>query len=326
MTTGVSSRKRSGFNYAAYFREIRLLHDLTTPTQDRRWRAGPPTQDEPHDIVLYLGCNVLRTSHMVRTVTALLDLLGVDYVAVGGPSYCCGIVHHRNGDTDIANTLGLHAIRSFQRFHPQRLVMWCPSCIFYYDEIFQMPLPFPVQHVAEFLVEHLGELRFTQEVRERVALHHHCDRPRRLQEALAAQALLAAVPGLEPVPLEPDIRLQRQCAEVTRDTLGKAAFERLVEGQFRAALCSGATTFATLYHGCQRMLCVYEERFPVKVEHYLSLFAHALGIEYEDTYKKYRLWRDPERVLAEMSPCAQAHAIPLTVARTIVERTFPRQG
>lgn len=325
MATGVASRKRSGFDYASYFREIRLLHDLTTLPQDRRWRATLPTKDEPHDIVLYLGCNVLRTAHMVRTVTALLDLLGVDYVAVGGPSYCCGIVHHRNGDTAIAHTLGLHAMRSFERFHPQRLVMWCPSCIFYYDEIFQMPLPFPVQHVAEFLVEHLERFRFTREVRERVALHHHCDRPRRLQEARAAQALLCAVPGLEYVPLEPDTRLQRQCAEVTRDALGREVFEELVERQFCSAQERGATTCATLYHGCQRMLCVYEERFPLKVEHYLTVFARAVGIEYEDTYKKYRLWRDPERVLAEMSPCMQAHAIPPATARPLVERAFPRR-
>ena len=35
---------------------------------------------------------------MVRTVTAVFDRLGLDYIAVGGPTYCCGIVHHRQGD------------------------------------------------------------------------------------------------------------------------------------------------------------------------------------------------------------------------------------
>jgi len=48
-------------------------------------------------VVLYLGCNVLRTSHLVQTVIAVFDLLGIDYVAVGGPTYCCGIVHHQQG-------------------------------------------------------------------------------------------------------------------------------------------------------------------------------------------------------------------------------------
>jgi hypothetical protein len=81
-------------------------------------------------------------------------------------------------------------------------------------------------------------------------------------------------------------------------------------------------TVATLYHGCQRLLCVREERTPFTIEHYLSVFARALGIEHEDIYKRYRLWRDPERVLEEMTPCMVANEVDGVLARDIVERTF----
>src|SRR2546430_15649588 len=92
------------YDYRGYFGEITLTHDLTTRPDERRWRLTPPHRDEaPHDIVLYLGCNVLRTSHMVQTITAIFDRLGLDYVAVGGPTYCCGIQHHQNGDTAAAH-------------------------------------------------------------------------------------------------------------------------------------------------------------------------------------------------------------------------------
>src|SRR5437867_8687458 len=88
------------YDYGKHFGEITLTQDLTTLPEERTWRlAAPDREPEPHQIVLYLGCNVLRTSHMVRTVTAIFDRLGLDYVAVGGPTYCCGIVHHREGDT-----------------------------------------------------------------------------------------------------------------------------------------------------------------------------------------------------------------------------------
>ncbi len=258
MAKKVASRKTSDFDYAGYFREMRLLHDLTTLPQDRTWRAVPPREPEPHQVVLYLGCNVLRTSHMIATVTDIFDLLAVDYVAVGGPAYCCGIVHHRFGDIEIAQAMGRNTVRYFERFQPERVVMWCPSCIFYYDEIFQVPSSFQTQHVTEFLVEHVDELKFIREVRQRVTLHYHSNRPRRLAEAQAAEALLRTVPGLEYVPADSDTRLERACSQFTQQAIGMDAWQEIIERQLQQACKGGVETFATLYHGCQRLICAYE--------------------------------------------------------------------
>ena len=62
----------------------------------------------------------------------------------------------------------------------------------------------------------------------------------------------------------------------------------------------------------------------VVVEHYLSVFARALGIEFEDRYKKYRLWQDPERVLADATPCQRANGVDPARAREFVTETFGR--
>ena len=85
------------FDYGKYYGEIKLTHDLLTKKDERSWLLKPPRDGERHDIVLYLGCNVLRTSHLVQTVDAVFTRLGIDYVAAGGPTYCCGIQHHRRG-------------------------------------------------------------------------------------------------------------------------------------------------------------------------------------------------------------------------------------
>ncbi len=45
-----------------------------------------------------------------------------DYMAAGGPAYCRGIVHHRNGDTDIAQTLGRNTVKYLERYKPERVV------------------------------------------------------------------------------------------------------------------------------------------------------------------------------------------------------------
>jgi hypothetical protein len=58
----------------------------------------------------------------------------------------------------------------------------------------------------------------------------------------------------------------------------------------------------------------------------VSVFARALGIEFEDKYKKYRLWQDPERVLADTTACQRANNVDAAHARELVEATFGRFG
>ena len=109
-----------GFDYGRHFSEIKLAHDLTTTRDERTWRLEPTSgQAEHHDVILYLGCNVLRTPHMIRTILAIFDRLGLDYVTVGGAAYCCGIVHHNHGDTAAAGGMSDHTISVLRRFTPE---------------------------------------------------------------------------------------------------------------------------------------------------------------------------------------------------------------
>src|SRR5256712_12411986 len=185
------------YDYGQYFGEITLTHDLTTLPGERTWRLAPPGRDvAAHEIVLYLGCNVLRTSHMIRTITAIFDRLGLDYIAVGGPTYCCGIVQHRSGDAQAPEDINLRTIEYFERYSRRESVMWCPSCIDFSDEVKQRKMPVPTRHAAEFLASKLPEIAFTHRVDARVALHAHAQNEARRREAAAGRALLEAVPGL----------------------------------------------------------------------------------------------------------------------------------
>jgi len=85
------------FPFGKYFGEIRLLADLQFQDGAKPFEDRPPDDPEAKDLLLYLGCNVLRTAHLVSTVTAVLKAMGFDFNAVGGPAYCCGIIHHMNG-------------------------------------------------------------------------------------------------------------------------------------------------------------------------------------------------------------------------------------
>ena len=315
------------FDYGKYFGEIKLTHDLLSKKEERTWLLKPPRDGERHDVVLYLGCNVLRTSHLVETVGAVFDRLGLDYVAAGGPTYCCGIQHHRRGQEASGERYANHTVELLQSMAPREVVMWCPSCIQFYDEVLKADLPFPKRHTAEFLAEHLerGDFTFTQPVDATVALHYHRVSEAREREGLAGRRLLAAVPGITMVDLDGDPRWGRTCTRLS-ETLGAEQWRGLVHADIDQALARGATHMAGIYHGCHRELCRFEAERPIVFEHYLPLCARALGIEFEDSYKKYMRLGDPERILEEVTPCMAANGVDPDTARGLIIKTFSAKG
>ena len=106
--------------YRNYFREIDVLHGLQSTPEERDWLLTTPKGDvKQSDIVLYLGCNVMRTTHLVRTVMDVFKLLNVDFTAVGGASYCCGIQHHQRGDEASAHSIAQSTAANFRKFEPE---------------------------------------------------------------------------------------------------------------------------------------------------------------------------------------------------------------
>jgi len=56
------------------------------------------------------------------------------------------------------------------------------------------------------------------------------------------------------------------------------------------ALAAGAPTWPASTTGVTAISGRFESERPIVFEHYLTLFGRALGIEFEDTYKKYMQW------------------------------------
>jgi Fe-S oxidoreductase len=319
----MSQQKNNRSWYSKYYREIDVLHGLQTRPEERDWLLSVPKGDvKPTQVVLYLGCNILRTSHLVRTVMDVFKLLDVDFVAVGGAAYCCGIQHYNRGDEKAAQSVAATTVQNFEKFSPERVVMWCPSCISYYDDIMDMRNEFSFQHATEFLVENLDKLQFQPQPEAKVSLHYHTGRPQSDEEARCAFKLLSALPGLDVVDLGTDTRLARHCTDAVREKLGPEVWDGMVEDSFQKAVDAGVDIYSTLYHGCQRKLCGYEKQYPLQVEHYLTLVGRALGIEHEDQYKKHMLLGDANAIMADTSPCAVASGVSLAEARSVIEQTF----
>jgi heterodisulfide reductase subunit D len=324
----MAQQKQAGSKYGKFYRELNVVHGLQTTPQEREWLLTPPRGEvKPADVVLYLGCNVLRTSHMIRTVVDIFKMLDVNFVTVGGTSYCCGNQHFNGGDDPSGRAMATATVRNFQKFQPERVVMWCPSCIYYYDDIMDQREVLNLEHVTEFLLENLDRLEFKHEVKASVALHYHTGRPQSDIEAQSARRLLSCIPGLNLVDVGTDPRFGRHCTERVRSSMGPENWDNMAAQFFNQAVEAGADVFSPLYHGCHRMLCGYEKDYPFKVEHYLTLVGRSLGIEYPDLFKKHMLLGDVDAIMEETSPCATANGISQEEARAAIQNSFaPKAG
>jgi heterodisulfide reductase subunit D len=69
--------------------------------------------DPAPDIVMYLGCNVLKTPHIALLCLEVLDRLGARYKVFAGPAHCCGVIQYRAGDAKTSGRIGGNTVAGF---------------------------------------------------------------------------------------------------------------------------------------------------------------------------------------------------------------------
>ncbi len=58
------------FDYSAYYRRLQDLKKLQIPAESVCWTEQYRPPDRTYDVVLYLGCNILRTPDVAADVVA----------------------------------------------------------------------------------------------------------------------------------------------------------------------------------------------------------------------------------------------------------------
>jgi Fe-S oxidoreductase len=179
-----------------------LLADIT---RSARADNGPRPE-----IVLYLGCNVLKTPHIALLCLDILDRLGARYQVFAGPGNCCGIIQFRAGDAKASGRIAGNTVARFAATGASRVLTWCPTCHIQLNEIV-MPSTeagFHLAHVVPYIAERIELLQphFVHPVNKRVALHEH---PGVAGVTEGVIKILTAIPGLELV----DLRQPRSLSE-----------------------------------------------------------------------------------------------------------------
>ena len=292
-----------------YLAEINTLADLQfmgeeKPYIDRPASAAPA----PKELLLYLGCNVLRTAHLVRTVIDVLRAMGFDFNTAGGPAHCCGIVHLRQGQPEIAGRVAANSMQHFGRYGARHVLMWCPSCNDHYDDVVteKQGVEFTYEPVTAFIARHIDRLPFVRAVNKRVAVHYHRGSERSIQDWTNVRTILSAIPGLELLELRDQATPGRSCTTNWIRQIGRAHWETMMAGVLEATRESRADVLATVHSSCHREICGQEANHPFTIVHYISLLGEAMGIEYPDTFKRHKIQADREATVKHVAPYVEA--------------------
>ncbi len=332
-----SDRKAVEEKSRAYFqllsRTIRLMAGLQLePDLYQRLNAVRSRKKPKAEAVFYFGCNILQTPHLLLSCMDVFDRMGLDYVVAGGVAHCCGINHIRRGDLEAGAAMGARSLGHFRSFSPERVITFCPTCQMQYTEYQHLyagydegktglPMsgssglardPLPFVHITQYLVENLETLRglYVQPVEKRAAVHLHGG-----TEGVErnVRTILGSVPGLELVEIDQLADHGYQCPTLASLPPAKEAMR---EKLFASAREAGVDSLLTVYHSCHRELCGEEGNQPFQIENFMTVLGQAMGFEYPDRTKTFKLYEDMDRVLAEAGDLLRAHGIDPERARS----------
>ncbi|MBT3350510.1 MAG: (Fe-S)-binding protein [Nitrospinaceae bacterium] len=291
-------------------RTIRLMAALQIePEVFKRLTAVRGGKKTSAESVFYFGCNILQTPHILLSCMDVFDRMGLDYEVAGGVAHCCGINHIRRGDLEGGAAMGRRSLDMFKAYNPENVITFCPTCQMQYTEninIYSGPQgdSLPFIHISRYLMERIDDLKalFIRPVNKRVAVHLHGGTDG-VEENV--QGILRNVPGLEVVEIEQHADHGYQCPTLHVPGAKDALHEKL----FASAVAAGADSIATIYHGCHRDLCGEEGNHPVEVENFMSILGQAMGFEYPDWTKTFKLYEDMDRVLDEAGDLLRANGL-----------------
>jgi heterodisulfide reductase subunit D len=267
------------------------------------------------DVVMYLGCNVLKTPHIALLCLEVLNRLGARYKVFGGPANCCGVIQYRAGDAKASGRIGRGTVAGFAGTGASQVLTWCPTCNIQLSEIV-MPsteAAFGLQHVIPYIASRIELLRphFIRPVKKRIALHEH---PGIAGVTEGVTTILSAIAGIEMIDLG-----QPRVGYMCNSLAPVPAYKRELHArELDAAAAAGVDCLVGIYHACHRELCAHESASPFKIINFLEIVGEAMGVEKIDLFKQWKMMQDVDRILAEVSKQASQLGLDLESVREVL--------
>jgi hypothetical protein len=324
----LATRRRNGLaRYRETSREVatlsRMQLDQAMLERLGQGAASMSPSAEAPDFIFYTGCNVLKTPHIALLALDVMDVLGISYQVMGGPSHCCGVIQLRTGDAEMSGRMGTSSIDKMSG-SKSGVLSWCPSCYVQFSETTLPTIerqrgakPFEMTPFLRFLRGRLDELRphLREPVAMRVALHRHSGVAGIVEAVLD---LLQAVPGIEIVDLQqPSVGLQSASMAALPEY--KRELQRT---ELAAAGRAGIDALITIYHSDHRELCAHERDQPFRIVNILEVLGESMGLHRHDRHKELKITQDADLIVRECAELISEHALDPALARAVVVKAM----
>ncbi len=303
------------------FSAAKVISSLFLKPEDSIWLDENATQPEQSDYVLYLGCNVLQTPFLMWTCIDVLRKMGIKFAIVGGTSTCCGSPFLSAGKIEAAESFDRKRIDVFSRFNPQTVIEWDESCheFTHLNTLSYMKPKFKMKNIEQFIAENTHLLKFEIPINKKVGIHdHYGHADNSYADMEAPRRALKAIPGVELIELEHNRLQALPCGFESISYNGRKEEGKLQNRDLLAeASSTGADILAVFWQACYRTLVSTGE---IDVRHFIEIVGEALGVNYEDKYRKYKLWNNVDRVVDDAKENIAANGYTETEIKPYVQK------
>ena len=211
--------------------------------------------------LLYFPCCTTAydssVSRIGKATATILQKAGIDFGILGSKEACCGESARKAGDEDLFQRLVQENMAAFAENGIKNIVVSSPHCYYSFKNEYPMAQNgLQVTHSTQFLAGLIrdGKLKFSKEVKKRVAYHDPCYLGRHSGIFDEPREILSSIPGVELVELpnhhEDSICCGGGGGQVWMDT---KPGERLGELRAQQALDVGAEVLALACPYCMLM-------------------------------------------------------------------------
>lgn len=228
------------------------------------------------EICLFGGCgHTWGAPDVVYEMMAILEEAGVDFMTIGHPEYCCGVVFAALGFLDLWIEQNYRVIQNYLKLEPRpkKIVLHCPGCTTIHlmdmskygvdlplDHLRKMPNGIEMEHATEFTYNLIkeGKIKMKNPVPLTVTYNDNCSIGRRIGFADRSiydepRGILNAIPELNMV--ESDyVRENAFCcggvASIPLVIGSRPHVSKVHEKLFRSMLDKGSDILLTPCMGC----------------------------------------------------------------------------
>ena len=320
---------------------------LLIAKDEMRWMTHNVPPDRSVDVFLLLGCGARGLPHILLDSVALLEALGVRFVAGAGQQFCCGNPY-RPDRLDAADRLTANSIDRMTAWGASTIVHWCTACQLTFgawsrnsDEVWSGGTVMPMQprgavqdgvenvHIHTFIERRLRELGdhvpWKKTPQRRVLVEGHPELTEVHDVAMTTGAkMLSLVPGVEVLGYakapEAFARPGSNCSNALAD-LTLHDVQRIRSEIAAQARAQGADTISCQHHNCHRTWSRFASE-SLRIEQCVSIVAEALGVRSPDRYQEFAQLGETASVVDRAEPYWQTWGIDRAEATDLARKTF----